>query len=358
MKFIHCADIHLDSKMQTHLTIELSKERKNEILLTFERLIKYAKDNGVSVIVIAGDMFDTSKTTSITRNKVVKLIENNPNITFILLTGNHDEDNFIISLPSIPSNLIYFTNKWSSYQIENVVFTGAVFTSDNIVSIYDTLSLDKDKVNVVVLHGQISKYSVKNNPEIIDLTKLENKNIDYLALGHIHSYQKEKLDSRGEYCYSGCLEGRGFDECGEKGFVLCEVLGDKVTSNFIPFAKRCLHEVEIDVTGITEWFSIEEKILSTLSSYSKNDLIKVVLIGKFTLDLQKFISVTQTKLKEDFYFAKIVDKSSLQLNSSDYVNDISLKGEFIRTVLASNLTKEEQERVILVGLKALSGEEV
>lgn len=358
MKFIHCADIHLDSKMQTHLTSELSKERKTEILLTFERLIKFASDNNVSAIVIAGDMFDTSKTTSITRNKVVKLIENNPNITFILLTGNHDEDNFILSLQTIPSNLVYFTNKWSTYQIENVAFTGAVFTRDNIVSIYDTLILDKDKVNVVVLHGQISKYSVKDNHEIIDLTKLENKNIDYLALGHIHSYQKEKLDSRGEYCYSGCLEGRGFDECGEKGFVLCEVIDSKVNSQFIPFAKRRLQEVEVDITGLTEWYAIEDKILLETSKYSKNDLIRVVLTGKFTLNLQKFISISQAKLKEIFYFAKIIDKSSLEINPNDYVNDISIKGEFIRTVLASKLTKEEQEKVILVGLKALSGEEV
>ena len=46
---------------------------------------------------------------------------------------------------------------------------------------------------------------------------------DYLALGHIHYNVVEPLDSRGVYAYSGCLEGRGFDETGEKGFVLIEV---------------------------------------------------------------------------------------------------------------------------------------
>ena len=49
------------------------------------------------------------------------------------------------------------------------------------------------------------------------------KNIDYLALGHIHKYKQAELDQRGVYCYSGCLEGRGFDECGEKGFVLLDI---------------------------------------------------------------------------------------------------------------------------------------
>ena len=56
--------------------------------------------------------------------------------------------------------------------------------------------------------------------ELVSLPRLQNKNIDYLALGHLHDYRFERLDSRGHYCYSGALEGRGFDELGPKGFVV------------------------------------------------------------------------------------------------------------------------------------------
>ena len=45
----------------------------------------------------------------------------------------------------------------------------------------------------------------------------------FQALGHLHAYQSEQLGSDGGvYCYPGCLEGRGFDECGEKGVYLGE----------------------------------------------------------------------------------------------------------------------------------------
>ena len=43
MKIIHCSDLHLDSKMETNLDKERARERKNEILLTFERMVQYAK---------------------------------------------------------------------------------------------------------------------------------------------------------------------------------------------------------------------------------------------------------------------------------------------------------------------------
>lgn len=80
----------------------------------------------------------------------------------------------------------------------------------------------------------------------------ENKNIDYLALGHVHSFMQDKLDNRGTWCYCGCLEGRGFDECGPKGFVLLDV--DEQTCRaqmqFVQMAARTLYTLEVDVSNV------------------------------------------------------------------------------------------------------------
>ena len=60
----------------------------------------------------------------------------------------------------------------------------------------------------------------------------------------IHKYKKEKLDNRGVYCYSGCLEGRGFDECGEKGLKTAVALLDnpkqqsEMSENILALARR------------------------------------------------------------------------------------------------------------------------
>ena len=47
MKIIHCADIHADSKMDTHLSKEKADERRNEIVDTFSNMVKFAKENGL-----------------------------------------------------------------------------------------------------------------------------------------------------------------------------------------------------------------------------------------------------------------------------------------------------------------------
>ena len=58
MKLIHCADLHLDSDMTSNLTKEKAKERRTELLVTFQRMITYAKENDVHHILISGDLYD------------------------------------------------------------------------------------------------------------------------------------------------------------------------------------------------------------------------------------------------------------------------------------------------------------
>ena len=63
-------------------------------------------------------------------------------------------------------------------------------------------------------------------------------------------------------------------------------------------------------------------------------------------------------LEDRFWFSKFSDETRLKLSADDYVNDISLKGEFIRRVMASDLPEALRDRVIQCGLAALSGREV
>ena len=104
MKFIHTADLHLDSKIDS-LPLEKSKIRKEEVVRAFERLAEYATANSVRAVIIAGDMFDTSRVTQKTKARVLHAIKSNSTVDFLYLSGNHDEDNFIQEIEDIPKNL-------------------------------------------------------------------------------------------------------------------------------------------------------------------------------------------------------------------------------------------------------------
>ena len=360
MKIIHCSDLHLDSKMETNLDREKARERKNEILITFERMIEFAKENDVNIIIIAGDLFD-KKTVSVKAKKIVKnVILSNPQIDFIYLKGNHDEAGFIEEDEEIPTNLKAFNkDRWTTYEYDNITISGIEFGKTKNYEIYNSLFLEKNKTNIVVMHGQEAETDIKDKTEIINLKQLKNKNIDYLALGHIHTHKLEKLDNRGIYCYSGCLEGRGFDEYGEKGFVLLNIDDGKITTEFIPFAYRNLYEVHVDLTGATENSEIEDKIKEKIAGISQTSLVKIVLEGEVEIGEERDIDYLVKKFEPNFYFLKIEDKPKIKIDYMKYKNDISLKGEFIRLVLEQkDLSEEEKSRVIYTGIKALSNEEI
>ena len=95
MRIIHTADLHLDSSLGTNLNSVKQKERKRELLLNFERLIDYAKGHNVDVIIISGDLFDKKRIPIRVIDYVFNLINNNPDIDFVLITGNHDEGGFL-----------------------------------------------------------------------------------------------------------------------------------------------------------------------------------------------------------------------------------------------------------------------
>lgn len=362
MKIIHCSDLHLDSKMKSNLDSKQAKERRDEILVTYQKMVQYAAQNDVKIILIAGDLFDKKNITIKAKNIVIDTINSNKQIDFIYLKGNHDESGFIDDLDIIPDNLKLFNSEtWTTYKYGNrTTISGIEFGQKDNYEIYNTLILDKNDINVVTLHGQESKYEQKDKTEIINLQELKNKNIDYLALGHIHKYKQEKLDTRGIYCYSGCLEGRGFDECGEKGFVLVDIDEEnkKIKSEFIPFAGRTLHEIQVDITNTISTSEVEKKIDESIKDIKKEDLIKIVLRGKVKLDTERDIGYLEKKYKAIYYFVKIYDRSTLKIDYMNYEHDASLKGEFIRLVLNQGLTEEETGKIITTGIKALSGEEV
>ena len=236
LRFIHCADVHLGAKMTAKLPKELASERQAELRASFARMVDYGASLGVKAVLIAGDMFDSDRPLKNDRGYFYGVVKKYPNIDFLYLRGNHDqEQSYEESLP----NLKTFSEKWQRYSYGNVDIWGAEFTQENCLSLLDSLQTDKDKKNVVLLHGQPSNGVGRYE---INLKKLQGKQVDYLALGHLHSYAEGRIDERGRYAFSGCLEGRGFDELGEKGFILFETDETSpyggINSRFIPHSSR------------------------------------------------------------------------------------------------------------------------
>lgn len=363
MKIIHCADLHLDSRMNSNFDKIKARERKAEILRTFERMTEYASEQNIQAILIAGDLFDTRNISASVRNTVLFCITAHPSVTFYYLRGNHDTDNFLSGLEEIPENLKLFGSRWTTYHQGGIAISGVELSPENAGSVYVSLVLDVRSFNIVMLHGQESESNSGDSFLNIRLKALKNKGIDYLALGHIHGYRKAALDARGTYCYSGCLEGRGFDECGSHGFVVLDIdpSSGSYTHEFVPFARRTFYSVTADITGCDTTPRMADRIASALkeAGCEPDSLVKIILTGGLDVECEKDMDYLLSRFGSQFYFVKIYDETYLKIETESYLYDRSLKGEFARLVMEDpQLSEDDKKMIIRYGFQAIAGEEV
>ena len=114
----------------------------------------------------------------------------------------------------------------------------------------------------------------------------------------------------------------------------------------------------MDITDLTTVSQIQTAMEQAAKGLSSDSLVKFTLTGGYALETQKDPAFLRKMQEPNFYFVKIKDESRLKIEKESYEHDVSLKGEFIRMVMASDKSPEEKEQIILWGIRALAGEEV
>ncbi|MBR6377792.1 MAG: DNA repair exonuclease [Oscillospiraceae bacterium] len=355
MKVIHCADLHLDSPLTTHMSREQAARRSLELLHSFVRLTRYAREEGVRVVLIAGDLFDGERVKLRTLETLLEAVAQSPEVDYLYLPGNHDGAARAFSGRQLPPNLHCFSETWTSFSYPEAVIFGIQMTRDNAESLYQSLPRRGDRPHIVTLHGQAGSASGLDR---VNLNLLRDRGVDYLALGHIHSQAWERLDGTGYYGYPGCLEGRGFDECGDKGFFLLEIQGQRIAHRFVPFACRRLHRVPVDLTGVESGAALLSRMEQAAAHIGPEDMVEFVLTGDSDPAANISLSYLEQAAALGHFFVRVKDESRLALRPEDYANDVSLKGAFIRLVLAGEGSEADKAAIIRAGLAALAGEEV
>lgn len=336
MIIFHTADNHLNSSLKTRLNDKQAEKLNAELIFAFEDICKQAEKEKAEVLIIAGDLFDGKNATGSILQRVKRIVENCPDLLFLYVYGNHDFDQKNNIFELFPENFVVMSPD-KSIKRKNVAF----------YAYGETLPLlNRDEFNVVIGHGQTVKSEHFNLNEI-NLSFLKNKNIDYLALGHIHKFSLDTLDERCYYAYPGCPMGRGFDECGEKGYIKIDT--NKKSFDFIPLPTRRFYILNVDVTPYSSSYELEQALKDKLT-FAQNSLLKLFLTGTKSKELTDLEYISEFYSEKFFYF-ELIDQTETDYEKLFTEGKTSLKNEFIRLVTSSN--EPYGKEIIETGLKYL-----
>ena len=226
-----------------------------------------------------------------------------------------------------------------------------------------SLAADENYINILCLHGELDG-EMSGNYNCIKREFIGNSKMDYIALGHIHKRSGINNINGTYFAYSGCMEGHGFDEIGEKGVYIGEIGKGFCELEFVRTSKRLYLTEETDITDLRDEKEVCEKILADLAekydNFSEN-LYKIILTGSYEEGKKLKSEEISVRLNEKLYFCKVTDSSFVSLDLKALSVENTLKGLFVKKMLekiedSEDCEKENLQAALNIGLAAFDGE--
>ncbi|MBI4295476.1 MAG: exonuclease SbcCD subunit D [Chloroflexi bacterium] len=267
MKIIHLADLHLGVENYGHLNPESGlSTRLEDFLRAFDRVVDYALENEVDLVIFCGDAYKSREPTQTQQRELAKRINRlaTNDIPVFLLTGNHDLPNAIGRataleiFDTLAVRNVYVSNKPQVHRIttrSGVVQVASLpwLRRSALLSREETKDLDFERINqklqqvltdiisaqvaqlapglpaILAAHVWVAGAKVGSEKSMtigqehaLLLSNIANPAFDYVALGHIHRAQT--LTKSPPVVYAGSLERVDFsEENDDKGFYVVEI---------------------------------------------------------------------------------------------------------------------------------------
>lgn len=351
MRFIHIADVHLDTPFSFLAERDnLGAIRRLEQRQIFKKVIDYIKNEKIPYLFIAGDLYDHSYVKKTTIEYINNLFKEIPDTKIFISPGNHDPilKNSYYNNFEWNANVYIFNSQIKCYEFDDVDIYGYGFDEFycNSFNLDDIKIKNKNKINILVVHGDIDgSKNVDNLYNPINKIELQNKKFDYVAMGHIH---KRQIISQ-NIVYPGSLVSLGFDEQGEHGLIDVSLEKENLKINFIKLDERMFEEKNIDITNINS----EEDLIELINNISlqENIMCKLNLIGVRNFEIEEN---NLLKLINNKNILKIKNKTKINFDLEKIKEQKNLKGIFINEIMElfneGKYSKEIIEKAIEIGL--------
>jgi DNA repair protein SbcD/Mre11 len=236
-KFVHAADLHLDSPLRGLSAYEGAPvdRIRGATRRAFEALVSLAIEEEAAFVVIAGDVYDGGwkdyGTGLFFAAQMSRLRA--AGIDVHLVRGNHDAQSQITKHLRLPENVHELSSKKPERRVLDrlgVVVHGQSFgrrdVSEDLAAGYPEPL--PGALNIGILHTCAEGREGHEPYAPCSLATLRAKGYQYWALGHVH--KREVLGTDPWIVFPGNLQGRHAKEAGGKGATLVTYEKDRVLS--------------------------------------------------------------------------------------------------------------------------------
>lgn len=270
-RFLHAADIHLDSPLHGLSRYEglPVEDIRSATRAAFDNLVQFAIEEAVDFVILAGDLFDgdwRDMGTGLYFARAMGRLDQ-VGIPAFVLAGNHDAASVISrTVPWPPNVRLFGARRPETHRLPDlaVAVHGQSFSTpavtDNLVLAYPPA--EEHHFNIGMLHTALAGRQGHADYAPCSVDDLRSRGYAYWALGHVHEFEIVSTDPH--VVFPGNVQGRTIRETGPKGAVIVTVVDAEVTS---------VERVELDVI---RWVRLDVDCTGTADD-AVTDLIRVEL---------------------------------------------------------------------------------
>ena len=370
MRFIHTADIHLDSPLTG---LSAYQDAPAELLRTatrdaFENLVSEAIREKVDFMVIAGDLYDGSWkdfNTGLFFVRQMGLLKT-AGIQVFVLFGNHDAESEMTKKLLMPDNVHCFSaTKAQTFRLDSlrVALHGRSFkdaaTLENLAMTYPQAA--PGWLNIGVLHTALDGSAVHPNYAPCSIAQLEALGYQYWALGHVHEHRI--WQGTCTIAFPGNLQGRHIRETGPRGALLVTAEDGQIESVerlFVDVLRW--YAVEVDVSSAADLADVVRltgQALEATLAQSQTELplaVRVMMTGATAAHGKLFGMEAQLRAEVLGLAASIsperlwIEKVRLDTSPLELAEEVAARSDAVAD-LQSFLLKAESDPVFLKSLQ-------
>jgi DNA repair exonuclease SbcCD nuclease subunit len=360
MKLVVFSDLHLDAAFAwAGQGSQAARSRREALRSTLRRILDLAWAERADAVLCAGDLYEHDRYTPDTAAFLRACFDKAYPLRIFISPGNHDyfgPDSIYSTVGWSPNVRVFSENRLEPVTLDHgfTLWGAAHKTPAGTPGFLEGFKTDRGGVNIALFHGSElgslpDQGAGKSAHAPFREQDIEKSGLRHAFVGHYHSPKDSVF-----HTYPGNPDPLSFGETGVRGAVIATVAEDgSIERSRHRVAVTQLHEVTLDVTGCSTRQEIRDSLAGRLAG----------LRGASRVQIQGELASQVDLVESDLLgIPTDLDAYLIQFGRLEAVRDLAslageptVRGRFVKDVLASELADDERRRVIAVGLRALEG---
>jgi exonuclease SbcD len=360
MKLVVFSDLHLDAAFAwAGGNSKAARARREALRSTLRRVLDLAWAERADAVLCGGDLYEHERYTPDTAAFLRACFDKAYPLRIFISPGNHDyygPDSIYSTVQWSPNVRVFTESRLEPVTLDHglTLWGAAHRTPTGTPGFLEGFKVDRGGANIALFHGSelggLPDQGADKSPHApFREDDIQKSGLNHAFVGHYHCPRDAAF-----HTYPGNPDPLSFGETGPRGAVIATVRDDgSIERVRRRIAATQLHDIAIDVTGCSTRQEIRELLESKL----------VNLRGAARVAVQGELSREVDIVESDLLGATTgLDAYVVQFGRLEPAHDLAMlageptvRGRFVKDVLASELTEPERRRVLAVGLRALEG---